>query len=143
MKNPNEKNSLYLFLAYGLTLVCVLLIASCCIPGSCRCCSATLSNWLMFHGAAVIFIFMVFFGAYSLWSDRRIRRLEEENKRLKNANENMGQVHITLNEEALNSVLTELKEYISVELKKSVLNDQLRIYKEHNQLLKDIIVGKE
>lgn len=122
MKRSNEKDSLYLFLAYVLTLVCVLLIVSAICD----------SNIGLNIGAGVIFLFT----CYVLWVDAGIEALKKEQETLKKSIANQAAPEFQSIKDFISSDIVPL---IKSELKVANPDEIINVYKEHNKLLKEIL----
>lgn len=122
MKRSNEKDSLYLFLAYVLTLVCVLLIVS----------AICVSNIGLNIGAGVIFLFT----CYVLWVDAGIEALKKEQETLKKSIANQAAPEFQSIKDFISSDIVPL---IKSELKVANPEEIINVYKEHNKLLKEIL----
>jgi len=121
MKRSNEKDSLYLFLAYVLTLVCVLLIVSAICD----------SNIGLNIGAGVIFLFTCFV----LWVDARIKALKKEQETLKKSIANQDPESQSIKDFISSDIVPLIKSELKVANPEEIIN----VYKEHNKLLKEIL----
>lgn len=121
MKRSNEKDSLYLFLAYVLTLVCVLLIVSAICD----------SNIGLYIGAGVIFLFTCFV----LWSDAIIKALKIEQETLKKSIANQAPESQSIKDFISSDIVPLIKSELKVANPEEIIN----VYKEHNKLLKEIL----
>lgn len=121
MKRSNEKDSLYLFLAYVLTLVCVLLIVSAICD----------SNIGLNIGAGVIFLFTCFV----LWVDAGIEALKKEQETLKKSIANQAPEFQSIKDFISSDIVPLIKSELKVANPEEIIN----VYKEHNKLLKEIL----
>lgn len=121
MKRSNEKDSLYLFLAYVLTLFCVLLIVSAICD----------SNIGLNIGAGVIFLFT----CYVLWVDAGIEALKKEQETLKKSIANQAAEFQSIKDFISSDIVPLIKSELKVANPEEIIN----VYKEHNKLLKEIL----
>lgn len=121
MKRSNEKDSLYLFLAYVLTLVCVLLIVSAICD----------SNIGLNIGAGVIFLFACFV----LLVDAGIEALKKEQETLKKSIANQAPESQSIKDFISSDIVPLIKSELKVANPEEIIN----VYKEHNKLLKEIL----
>lgn len=121
MKRSNEKDSLYLFLAYVLTLFCVLLIVSAICD----------SNIGLNIGAGVIFLFT----CYVLWVDAGIEALKKEQETLKKSIANQAAEFQSIKDFISSDIVPLIKSELKVANPEEIIN----VYKEHNKLLQEIL----
>lgn len=132
MKNTNSKNSQYLFLAYCLTLSCVLICLGCFLHCRCSCCRLGTANNVLIISGVILFIYHCVLSWFLFYKKEHLscKAKEEESKKpIENTNKQV-EIDIKAELDTLKNMLSELKKEIASET-------------DNNKLLKDVIIGNK